>query len=102
VVEPPRLESRDRQKEVAADVQLVEARVMSKRTCRIRQELDPDAEKEQIEEEQDEADPFGGLGFGPMPPGMGDLRKDAKAQGEEDEEGKPAMVFGKKKEKEKQ
>jgi capsid protein len=76
-VEPPRLESRDREKEVNADVKLVDGRVMSRRTAMIRQDLDPEVEEEQIDEEREKMDPFDGMqGFGPggAPPkeGFGD------------------------------
>jgi hypothetical protein len=69
-VAPPRLESRDREKEVNADMKLVDGRVMSKRTAMLRQELDPGVEEEQIDEEREKADPFDGMdGFGA--PGQG-------------------------------
>jgi len=64
-VEPPRLESRDREKEVNADMRLVEGHVMSRRTTMLRHDLDPDAEELQIDEEREKNDPFAGLTFDP-------------------------------------
>ena len=72
-VEPPRLESRDREKEVNADVALIREKVLSRKTAMIRHDLDPETEEAQIEEEREEMDPFAGLDpFGRRPvPGGG-------------------------------
>ena len=77
-VEPPRLATRDRAVETDADMKLVVNKVMSKHTAAIRQELDPDKEKELIEEETEASDPFAGLenplfqqGPQGQPPGQG-------------------------------
>jgi hypothetical protein len=63
-VQPPTIAVRDREKEVAADVRLVEARIMSKRTAMLKNDLDPDVEEEQIAAEREESDPFVGMEFG--------------------------------------
>ena len=60
-VEPPRLITRNRKEEVDADVLLVREFIMSLRSARIRNELDPDVEEEQIEEEREARDPFAGM-----------------------------------------
>lgn len=72
-VEPPRLESRNRKEEVDADVALIVAKVMSRKTGAVRQDLDPEVEAAQIEAEREEMDPFAGLDpFGRRPVPGGD------------------------------
>jgi hypothetical protein len=52
--EPPVIVSRDRLKETQADEILNRNQVMSRKTWRTRDDLDPDAEADQIEQERDE------------------------------------------------
>lgn len=88
-VEAPRLESRDRAKEVTADMQLVTGGAMSLHTTRLRHDLEPEFEEKKIEEEKGDRDPFGGGGgdFG-GPPGQA-VPTPAAPTGEEPEEEEP-------------
>jgi hypothetical protein len=65
-VQPPRLETRDRGEDTEADMKLVQNKVMSKHTAAIRQDLDPEREKELIAQEREESDPFGGMENNPL------------------------------------
>jgi len=65
-VEPPRLETRDRAVETEADMKLVTNKVMSKHTAAIRQDLDPDTERDLIEKETEASDPFAGMDTNPL------------------------------------
>ena len=72
-VEPPRLATRDLAVETEANMKQVDRKVMSKHTARIRGEMDPDKERELIEKETEESDPFEGLlqpGQQGQPPGQ--------------------------------
>lgn len=72
-VEPPRLATRDLAVETEANMKQVDRKVMSKHTARIRGEMDPDKEKELIEQETEESDPMAGLlqpGLPGQPPGQ--------------------------------
>lgn len=76
--EGPRYPRREREKEVKADVILVQGKIMSKRTAAIRDSLDPDREAELIAEEESREtypewdDGGAGGGEGPAtPPGEG-------------------------------
>jgi len=62
-IEPPNVTSRDRQKEVDADVKLKEAGAMSLHTLRVKHDLDPDfeAQKRKGEAGTLAMDPFAGL-----------------------------------------
>jgi len=65
--EPPRLTVRDREKEVRADVELVDAGAMSVHTLQIRHDLDPAGENERMANEKENREPYHGLGFGEKP-----------------------------------
>ena len=88
-VQPPRLETRDRKSEVDANVAEVTAKIMSKHTARLRDNLDPEAEERQIEEETETSmanNPFAGMGaVTPEPPEEGDDEGDEEDEGKEDE-----------------
>lgn len=58
---PPNLATRDRLQEVQADAILVDKRAMSRETMSERHDLDPDAEKEKIDKEREDNDPFAGM-----------------------------------------
>jgi hypothetical protein len=55
VATPPRVQTRDRQKDVGADKVLVDAGAMSVYTMAERNDLDPDVEKERVADEKGEA-----------------------------------------------
>lgn len=61
---PPRLETRERLKDVQADTMLVTTGAMSIKTLQLRNDLDPDVENEEIAKDRENADPMGGLAFG--------------------------------------
>ena len=65
----PQLATRDRKEEIEADMLLVNGKCMSKDTCMIKNGLDPDHEKELIEEDTEKNDPFAGMNPAMMPPG---------------------------------
>jgi len=79
----PQLAARNRKDEVDADTVLVREKIMSKRTARVRQDLDPDEEEELIESEKG-PDPFGGMALDGLP--FGGQPKNPNEQGEEDDE----------------
>jgi hypothetical protein len=81
-VEPPRLTTQDRNLEVDADTKLVQARIMSRHTAQIRQDLDPDKEDLWIEQDREKNDPFFGLDVDPA-----DLMK--RMGGNEDDQDGP-------------
>jgi hypothetical protein len=82
-VEPPRLTTQDRNLEVDADTKLVQARIMSRHTAQIRQDLDPDKEDLWIEQDREKNDPFFGLDVDPA-----DLMK--RMGGDEGDQDEPA------------
>jgi hypothetical protein len=55
---PPNVATRDRLKDTQADGILVDKRAMSRHTMRERHDLDPDLEKQRIEEEREQDHPF--------------------------------------------
>lgn len=65
-VEPPRLEVRNRKEEIEGDATLVREKVMSRHTCAIRHDLDPDREKKLIENERKQMDPYGEIKHNPL------------------------------------
>lgn len=83
-VTPPNVASRDRTKEVAADVQLAAAGAMSTHTLQLRHGLDPETEDEYLAGERERKDPFGGMGTGDFQTGDDDGKAqpdDADADG---------------------
>lgn len=59
--EPPRVETKNEKEWAEVSGILVDKKIMSKHTGRLRHELDPDFEEEKIEEEREAADPFAGM-----------------------------------------
>jgi len=78
--EPPQLTTRNRKEDIEGDASLVDRGIMSKRTARSRQDLDPDLEEELIENEKG-PDPFEGMRFGGRGEGRG-----ARGEGEEEKQ----------------